>query len=48
MVVTVSPEGVSALAVATKDEARVLALKTTQRVTMEHARPKSKDPSGFD
>ena len=48
LVVTVSPEGVSALAVATKDEARVLALKTTQRVTMEHARPKSKDPSGFD
>ena len=41
LVVTVAPEGVSAIAVATKDEARVIALKTTRDVSVEDARPKS-------
>ena len=38
LVVTVSPEGVSAVAVSSKDEARVLASKTTRTVELEDAR----------
>ena len=38
LVVTVSPEGVSAVAVSSKDEARVLAAKTTRTVELADAR----------
>jgi hypothetical protein len=38
LVVTVSPEGVSAVAVSSKDEARVLASKTTRTVELADAR----------
>jgi hypothetical protein len=38
LVVTVSSEGVSAVAVSSKDEARVLASKTTRKVELEDAR----------
>jgi hypothetical protein len=37
LVVTVSPEGVSATAVASKDEARILASKLTMKVLVENA-----------
>jgi hypothetical protein len=37
LVVTVSPEGVTATAVESKEEARVLASKKTQTVTIEDA-----------
>jgi len=37
MVVTVSPEGVTAIAVASKDEARILASKKTMEVQLEDA-----------
>lgn len=40
LVVTVSPEGVSAVAVSSKDEARVLAAKTTRTVELADARSK--------
>jgi hypothetical protein len=40
LVVTVSPDGVIATAVESKDEARVLASKRTQDVTMDDARVK--------
>jgi hypothetical protein len=51
MVVTVSPEGVTATAVASKDEARTLASKKTLRVLIEDNGEnsevaKSKDASG--
>ena len=35
LVVTVSPEGVTATAVETKDEARILASKKTMKVLLE-------------
>ena len=38
LVVTVSPEGVSATAVETKEEARVLASKKTMKVAFQEAR----------
>jgi hypothetical protein len=38
LVVTVSPEGSSAVAVSSKDEARVLASKTTRSVELADAR----------
>jgi hypothetical protein len=38
LVVTVSPEGISAVAVSSKDEARVLASKTTRSVELADAR----------
>jgi len=38
LVVTVSPEGISAVAVSSKDEARVLASKTTRNVELADAR----------
>ena len=42
MVVTVSPEGVSVVAVSSKDEARVLASKKTLKVEMqEHTNEKA-------
>jgi hypothetical protein len=41
LVVTVSPEGVIATAVDTKDEARILASKTTMRVAVEDQTAKS-------
>ena len=37
LVVTVSPEGVVATAVATKEEARILASKKTIKVSMQEA-----------
>ena len=40
LVVTVSPDGVTATAVESKDEARVLASKKTQTVTIEEATTK--------
>jgi hypothetical protein len=40
LVVTVSPDGVTATAVESKDEARVLASKKTQTVTIEEATAK--------
>jgi hypothetical protein len=40
LVVTVSPDGVTATAVESKDEARVLASKKTQTVTIEDATAK--------
>jgi hypothetical protein len=39
LVVTVSPEGVTATACKTKDEARILASKKTTRVFIEEATP---------
>lgn len=39
LVVTVSPEGVVAIAVESKDEARVLASKKTLRVLLDDDRP---------
>jgi hypothetical protein len=41
LVVTVSPDGVLATAVDSKEEARVLASKKTQAVTIEDANAKS-------
>jgi hypothetical protein len=41
LVVTVSPEGVVATAVDSKDEARILASKKTQSVSIEDATGKS-------
>ena len=41
LVVTVSPEGVVATAVDSKDEARILASKKTQSVSIEDATRKS-------
>jgi hypothetical protein len=38
LVVTVSPEGVNVTAVASKDEARILASKKTMKVQVEDAR----------
>jgi hypothetical protein len=38
LVVTVSPEGISAVAVSSKDEARVLAAKTTRIVELADER----------
>jgi hypothetical protein len=38
LVVTVSPEGISAVAVSSKDEARVLASKTTRNVELADGR----------
>jgi len=43
LVVTVSPEGVSATAVETKEEARILASKKTMKVSIESG-PKSEPP----
>jgi hypothetical protein len=40
LVVTVSPDGVTATAVESKEEARVLASKKTQSVTIEDAAAK--------
>ena len=39
LVVTVSPEGVTATACESKDEARILASKTTMTVVVEEATP---------
>jgi hypothetical protein len=41
LVVTVSPEGVSATAVESKEEARVLASKKTMTVDFQQAREKA-------
>ena len=41
LVVTVSPEGVVATAVDSKDEARILASKKTQSVSLQDATSKS-------
>ncbi len=41
LVVTVSPEGVTATAVKSKEEARVLASKKTMKVLLEDATTKS-------
>lgn len=40
LVVTVSPEGVTAVAVESKEEARILASKKTMKVAVEDATPK--------
>ena len=44
LVVTVSPEGVTATAVPTKDEARILASKKTMKVEFQDA--KAESPQG--
>ena len=44
LVVTVSPEGVSATAVETKEEARILASKKTMKVSVENVRPETEPP----
>ena len=41
LVVTVSPEGITATACESKDEARILASKRTMEVTVEAAAPKA-------
>ena len=41
MVVTVSPEGVTATACESKDEARILASSKAMKVSIEDATPKS-------
>jgi hypothetical protein len=41
LVVTVTPDGISAVAVSSKDEARTLASKTTRKVELEDARSES-------
>lgn len=41
LVVTVSPEGVTATACESKDEARILASKRTMPVSIENGTPKS-------
>jgi hypothetical protein len=43
LVVTVSPDGISAVAVSSKDEARVLAAKTTRTVELADERSDSED-----
>jgi hypothetical protein len=48
LVVTVSPEGVSAVAVSSKDEARVLAAKTTRKVELADARSEGGDQDSQD
>ena len=48
LVVTVSPEGVSAVAVSSKDEARVLAAKTTRTVELADARSEGADGHDSD
>ena len=44
LVVTVSPEGVSATAVETKEEARILASKKTMKVSVENVQPETEPP----
>jgi hypothetical protein len=44
LVVTVSPEGVIAIAVESKAEARILASKKTQKVTVEDATGTTGEP----
>ncbi len=41
LVVTVSPEGVTAVAVESKEEARILASKKTMKVEIEEPGPRS-------
>jgi hypothetical protein len=41
LVVTVSPEGVTAVAVESKEEARILASKKTLKVEIEDSTPKA-------